>query len=68
MSSEIRCLITNEILRPTQWFWYSWEMDAPISEKGLAEIAIRRLDPDDEFAKILWEEWEWSHNIGYINL
>lgn len=55
-------------MRPAQWFWYSWEMDAPISEKGLTEIAIRRLDPDDEFAKILWEEWEWSHNIGYINL
>jgi hypothetical protein len=68
MQSEIRCLITNEILKPKQWYWYSWEMDAAVSEKGMVEIEIRRHDPDDEFAKLLWEEWRWSSQIGHIDL
>lgn len=68
MSKEIRCLITNKILRQDEWFWLSWEMDAPISAQGLAEIEMRRHDPDDEFARLLWEEWEWSREIGYPDL
>ncbi len=68
MPKEIRCLITNQILRPKEWFWLSWEMDAAISAQGIAEIEIRRHDPDDEFAKLLWEEWEWSREIGYPDL
>ena len=51
-----------------EWYWYSWEMEAPISASGLAEIEIRRHDPDDEFAKLLWEEWEWSREIGFPDL
>lgn len=47
-----------------EWYWYSWEMESPISASGLAEIEIRRHDPDDEFARLLWEEWEWTRNIG----
>jgi hypothetical protein len=43
-------------------------MDAVISAQGIAEIEIRRHDPDDEFARLLWEEWEWSREIGYPDL
>ena len=68
MSREIRCLLTNEILKPGQWYWYSWEMDAAISEKGMTEIQTRRFDPDDEFARMLWDEWSWSAHIGHIDL
>jgi hypothetical protein len=68
MPREIRCLLTNEVLKPGQWYWYSWEMDAAVSEKGMVEIEIRRHDPDDEFAKLLWEEWRWSSQIGHIDL
>jgi hypothetical protein len=68
MSKNLRCLITNEPLKLGQWYWYSWEMEAPISEKGMTEIEIRRHDPDDEFAKLLWEEWSWSYQIGHIDL
>jgi hypothetical protein len=39
-------------------------MEAPVSAQGLAELETRRFDPDDEFAKLLWEEWEWSREIG----
>jgi hypothetical protein len=67
MSKEIRCLITNRILRPGEWFWFSWEMDAAISAQGIAEIEIRR-HTGDEFAKLVWEEWEWSREIGYPDL
>ena len=35
---------------------------------GMADIEMRRHDPDDEFAKILWEEWEWSREIGQPDL
>jgi hypothetical protein len=63
MSKEIRCLITNRILQPGEWFWFSWEMDAAVSAQGIADIEIRRHDPDDEFAKILWAEWDWSREI-----
>ena len=68
MAREIRCLITNKILPQDEWYWYSWEMESPISASGLAEIEIRRHDPDDEFAKLLWEEWEWSREIGNPDL
>lgn len=68
MASERRCLITNSVIPGSAWYWYSWEMDAPISAPGLAEIEIRRHDPDDEFAKLLWEEWEWSREIGFPDL
>ena len=64
MPTEKRCLITNRIMEQNEWYWFSWEMDAPISAPGLAEIEIRRHDPDDEFARLLWEEWEWTRNIG----
>jgi hypothetical protein len=43
-------------------------MEAVISAPGLAEIEMRRHDPDDEFAKMLWEEWEWTREIGYPDL
>jgi hypothetical protein len=43
-------------------------MDAAISEKGMTEIQTRRFDPDDEFARILWDEWSWSAHIGHIDL
>lgn len=68
MSKEIRCLITNKILQPDEWYWYSWEIEAPISAPGMAELENRRHDPDDDFAKMLWEEWEWSREIGYPNI
>ncbi len=68
MSKEVGCLITNKILQPDVWRWFSWEMDAHICAEGIAEIEIRRHDPDDEFAKLLWEEWEWSREIGYPDL
>lgn len=68
MSKEVRCLITNRLLPESEWRWYSWELDAPICASGLAEIEHRRFDPDDEMAKILWEEWEWSREIGYPDL
>jgi hypothetical protein len=68
MAKELRCLITNTIIKDKQWFWYSWEMDAPISEKGMAEIQTRRFDPDDEFAHLIWEEWSWSAQVGHIDL
>jgi hypothetical protein len=68
MPKDIRCLITNNLLKKGEWFWLSWEMDAAISAQGIAEIEIRRHDPDDEFAKLLWEEWEWSREIGYPDL
>jgi hypothetical protein len=42
-------------------------MDAPISAQGIAEIEIRR-HTGDEFAKLVWEEWEWSREIGYPDL
>lgn len=64
MAKEVRCLITNKLLQIDEWYWYSWEMEAPISAQGLAELETRRFDPDDEFAKLLWEEWEWSREIG----
>ena len=64
MAREIRCLITNQILKRGEWFWLSWEVDAAISAPGLAEIEIRRHDPDDEFAKMLWEECNWTRGIG----
>jgi hypothetical protein len=67
MPKEIRCLITNQILKKSEWFWFSWEMDAPISAQGIAEIEIRR-HTGDEFAKLIWEEWEWSREIGYPDL
>ncbi len=65
---EIRCLVTNKILNSDEWYWYSWEMEAVISAPGLAEIEIRRHDPDDEFAKMLWGEWEWTREIGYPDI
>jgi hypothetical protein len=68
MPAEVRCLITNRILQPGEWFWFSWEVDAALSAQGISEIEIRRHDPDDEFAKLLWEEWEWSREIGYPDL
>jgi hypothetical protein len=43
-------------------------MEAPISASGMADIEMRRHDPDDEFAKILWEEWAWSKEIGQPDL
>lgn len=67
MPKEIRCLITNKILRAGEWFWFSWEMDAPISAQGIAELETRR-HVGDEFAKLVWEEWEWSREIGYPDL
>lgn len=67
MPKEIRCLITNHILKKGEWFWLSWEMDAPISAQGIAEIEIRR-HTGDEFAKLVWDEWEWSREIGYPDL
>jgi len=68
MQKEVRCLITNRIIPENEWRWYSWELEAPISAPGLAEIEHRRFDPDDELAKILWEEWDWSREIGYPDL
>jgi hypothetical protein len=68
MQKEVRCLITNRIIPENEWRWYSWELEAPISASGLAEIEHRRFDPDDELAKILWEEWDWSREIGYPDL
>jgi hypothetical protein len=68
MTKEIRCLITNRILQPGEWFWFSWEMDAPISAQGIAEIENRRHNTGDDFAKLVWEEWEWSREIGYPDL
>lgn len=68
MAKELRCLITNRVLGDGEWYWYSWEMEAPICASGLAEIEIRRHDPDDEFAKMLWDEWEWSREIGFPDL
>lgn len=68
MVKELRCLITNTIIKDKQWFWYSWEMDAPISEKGMVEIQTRRFDPDDEFAHLIWEEWSWSSQVGHVDL
>jgi hypothetical protein len=68
MTKELRCLVTNFPILKDQWYWYSWEMDAPISEKGLTELQTRRFDPDDEFAQIIWEEWSWSSQIGHIDL
>lgn len=68
MLKETRCLITNKILQPGEWFWFSWEVDAAVSAQGIAEIEIRRHDPDDEFAKLLWNEWEWSREIGNPDL
>lgn len=68
MSKEIRCLITNKILQPDEWYWYSWEIEAPISAPGMVELENRRHDPDDDFARMLWEEWEWSREIGYPNI
>lgn len=64
MPREIRCLITNRLLQTDEWYWYSWEMEAPVSAQGLAELEVRRFDPDDDFARLLWEEWEWSREIG----
>ncbi len=60
--------MTNQRLNPGEWYWYSWEMEAPISASGMAEIEQRRFDPDDEFAKIIWEEWCWSKEIGQPDL
>ena len=68
MQKNHRCLVTNQRLNPGEWYWYSWEMEAPISASGMADIEMRRHDPDDEFAKILWEEWEWSREIGQPDL
>lgn len=68
MSKDIRCLITNQRIKQGEWYWYSWEMEAPISASGMADIEMRRHDSDDEFAKILWEEWEWSREIGQPDL
>ena len=68
MSKDIRCLITNNLLKKGEWFWLSWEMDAAISAPGLAELEMRRHDPDDDFARILWEEWEWTREIGNPDL
>ena len=67
MKKEIRCLITNQVLNPGDWYWFSWEVDAPISAQGIAEIEIRR-HYGDEFAKLLWDEWDWSREIGYPDL
>lgn len=64
MPKEIRCFITNEILKPGQWYWYSWELDSPVSAPGMAEIENRRQNLDDDFARLLWEEWEWTREIG----
>jgi hypothetical protein len=68
MTREIRCLVTNEPIHEGQWYWYSWEMDAPISEKGLTELQARGSDPYDKFANIILEEWSWSAEIGHIDL
>ena len=65
---ELRCLVTNNRIKTGEWYWYSWEMEAPISANGMADIEMRRHDPDDEFAKILWEEWAWSKEIGQPDL
>lgn len=65
MAKEVRCLITNKRLNPGEWYWYSWEMEAPISASGMAELESRRHEASDEFAKLLWEEWEWTREIGY---
>ena len=68
MPKEIRCLITNRILQPGEWYWFSWEMDSPISAQGIAELENRRHNDGDDFAKLVWEEWEWSREIGYPDL
>ena len=68
MPKEIRCLITNRILQPGEWYWFSWEMDSPISAQGIAELENRRHHCGDDFAKLVWEEWEWSREIGYPDL
>jgi hypothetical protein len=68
MQKNHRCLVTNQRLDPGDWYWYSWEMEAPISAAGMAELEQRRFDPDDEFAKIIWEEWVWSKEIGQPDL
>lgn len=68
MIKEVRCLVTNILLKESDWRWNSWEFDSPVSAQGIAEIEIRRYDPDDEFARLLWEEWEWTREIGYPNL
>ena len=65
MSKEIRCLVTNRRLDPEEWYWYSWELEAPISAPGMAEIENRRHNKGDEFAQIIWEEWEWTREIGF---
>jgi hypothetical protein len=43
-------------------------MDAAISAPGLAELEMRRHDPDDDFARMLWQEWEWTREIGNPDL
>jgi hypothetical protein len=30
----------------------------------MAEIENRRHNKGDDFAKLLWEEWEWTREIG----
>jgi hypothetical protein len=65
MSREIRCLVTNRRLDPGEWYWYSWELEAPISAPGMAEIENRRHNKGDDFAQIIWEEWEWTREIGF---
>jgi hypothetical protein len=68
MQKKLRCLVTNNEIKLGEWYWYSWEMEAPISASGMADIEMRRHEPDDEFAKILWEEWIWSKEIGQPDL
>lgn len=68
MRKNLRCLVTNNAIKEGEWYWYSWEMEAPISASGMADIEMRRHEPDDEFAKILWEEWVWSKEIGQPDL
>jgi hypothetical protein len=65
MSREIRCLVTNRTLDSGEWYWYSWELEAPISASGMAEIENRRHNRGDDFAQIIWEEWEWTREIGF---
>jgi hypothetical protein len=51
MPNEVRCLLTNEILKPGQWYWYSWEMEAPISASGMADIEILMMNLQKFYGK-----------------
>jgi hypothetical protein len=31
----------------------------------MAEIENRRHNKGDDFAQIIWEEWEWTREIGF---